>query len=116
MLVRLIKSSKGSSTGIGLSNLALDFLLDFSFALLPMTAKPVVSQENNKNCPVIRDQFIPRKSEKVLFVSPQDGLVLLGVGTPENIVQVQDDVLPPVADNNKETALLFLYDCQYLEH
>lgn len=113
--MRLIKSSKGSSVlASRIPRLTSFFILASRF--LRWLRNHLLAKKNNNNCPTVRNQFIPRKSQKVLLVGPQNGLVLLGVGTPEDIVQVQDDILPPVADNDKETALLFLHNCQHLEH
>lgn len=50
----------------------------------------------------------PGKAEQFMLIGPQDGFVLLGVGTAQNVVQVQNDILSSVADDHKEGALLLL--------
>jgi len=73
--------------GVGLSDAALDLLLDLGFALLAVTGE----------------------AEQLVLVGPENGFVLLRVGAAKNVVEVQDYIFASIADDDKEGPLLLLY-------
>jgi hypothetical protein len=48
------------------------------------------------------------EAEQLVLVRPQNRLVQLDVDVQQDVVEVDDDVLLPVADDDEEASLLFL--------
>jgi hypothetical protein len=51
---------------------------------------------------------VPCEAQKLVFVSPENGLVQSDIDIEENMIKIDDDILLSITHNNKETALLFL--------
>ena len=73
--------------GVCVPDAALDLLLNLLLALFAVTGK----------------------AQQLILVCPEYALVQLDVHVKQNMVEVDNDVLLPVADNDEETALLLLH-------
>jgi hypothetical protein len=49
------------------------------------------------------------EAEQLVLIRPQNRLVQLDVDVQQDVVEVDDDVLLPVADDDEEAPLLFLW-------